>query len=204
MDGLAWATPWAEQRSTESVIVAGPMLRLRSLIASSWTLSRLLHGLRGRRLEGSAQEQVWYFAYGANMHDSAFQSRRKMRPLEWRAGRVFGYRLRFNLDGRPHGKSAPANLEPGPGSEVWGVLYRLTRQQLLQLDATEGSHYRHVELDGEDRDGGPLRAIAYIATGHATDGRPSLRYITLLREGARAHGLPDHWLRFLDQIRHAE
>ncbi len=180
------------------------MLRLRSLIASSWTLSRLFHWLQGRRLEGSPQEQVWYFAYGANMHESAFQGRRGMRPLEWRAGRVLGCRLRFNLDGRPLGKSAPANLEPDPDAEVWGVLYRLTRQQLLQLDATEGRRYRHLELDGEDMEGRSLRAIAYVATGNATDGKPSLRYITLLREGARAHGLPDHWIRFLDGIRHAE
>jgi hypothetical protein len=33
---------------------------------------------------------------------------------------------------------------------------------------------------------------------------PSLRYLTLLREGARAHGLPEHWLRFLDDVKHAQ
>jgi hypothetical protein len=53
-------------------------------------------------------------------------------------------------------------------------------------------------------DGNRLSAVTYIADGKETDGNPSLRYITLLRDGARAHGLPDHWLDHLDGVRHAE
>ena len=87
--------------------------------------------------------------------------------------------------------------------EVWGVLYRLTRHQLVQLDATEGARYRHVRATGEDIDGRPLKAVTYTAKGNAKDGNPSLRYITLLRSGARAHGLPAHWIRYLDGVEHA-
>ena len=180
------------------------MMRARRLIAKSWWLSRLFYRLRGRPLEGRPQEEVWYFAYGANMHDSVFQGWRGMRPLEWRAGRILGYRLRFNLDGRPVGKSAPANLSPDANAEAWGVLYRVTRHQLVQIDATEGMHYRHVWADAEDKDGRPLLAVAYLAAGKDTDGNPSLRYIKLLREGARAHELPEHWIRYLEGIKHAE
>ena len=180
------------------------MIRVRRLIAKSWSLSRLVHWLRGRPLEGPPEEEIWYLAYGANMHDSVFQGRRGMQPLEWRAGRIFGYRLRFNLEGRPVGKSAPANLEADPNGEVWGVLYRLTRRQLVQLDATEGTRYRHVWAHGEDKEGRPLRAVSYMAAGKETDGNPSLRYLTLLREGAPAHGLPEHWIRFLESVKHAE
>lgn len=180
------------------------MIHVRRLIAKAWWLSRLFYWLRGRSLEGRPQEEIWYLAYGANMHDSTFQGRRGMRPLEWRAGRMFGYRLRFNLEGRPVGKSAPANLSPDPGAEVWGVLYRLTRHQLVQLDATEGMRYRHVWANGEDKEGRPLQAVTYMAAGKETDGNPSLRYVTLLREGARTHGLPEHWIKFLDGIKHAE
>jgi hypothetical protein len=46
--------------------------------------------------------------------------------------------------------------------------------------------------------------VTYIARGKETDGNPSLRYLTLLREGARAHGLPEHWVRFLESVNHAE
>ncbi len=141
------------------------------------------------------------------MHDAAFRERRGMHPLEWRAGRLAGYRLRFNLDGRPRGRAAPANIEPDPGSEVWGVLYRITRAGLLHLDSTEGvpgGRYRHLWAEAEDAGGLAVRAVTYIADGKPEDGNPSLRYITLLRDGARAHGLPGHWRRFLDGVRHAE
>jgi gamma-glutamylcyclotransferase len=168
----------------------------------SWWLYRL-HGIR---LIGPPGEAVWYFAYGSNMHDSAFLEWRGMRPAEWRPGRVRGYRLRFNLDGRPRGKAAPANLSEDPRAEVWGVLYRITRRDLVRLDATEGvpwSRYRSLWLDAEDISGNMVRAVTYVAEGKEEDGYPSLRYLTLLRDGARAHGLPAHYIRFLEQVEHA-
>ena len=87
------------------------------------------------------------------------------------------------------------------------MLYRITRRDLVRLNASEGIpgwRYRTITLDLEDRDGQGLCAIAYIAEGKETDGRPSLRYITLLREGARANGLPKHWISLLDNVEHAQ
>jgi gamma-glutamylcyclotransferase len=181
--------------------------KVRRFVARSWTLSRLYYRLHGLVLAGRSGEQVWYFAYGANMHDKAFRGRRGMRPVDQRIGRIRGYRLRFNLEGRPKGRAAPANLAPDAGAEVWGVLYRVTRRDLLRLDATEGvpgRGYRPQQFEAEDQDGQLLSAIAYIAHGKETDGTPSLRYLTLLREGARANGLPGHWLQFLDSVEHAK
>ncbi len=183
------------------------MLELRRLIAKSWTLSRLRYRLHGIVLSGNPKDRVWYFAFGANMHDSAFLERRRMRPLEWRVGRLKGYRLRFNLEGRPRGKAAPANISPDAEAEVWGVLYLITRADLVHLDSTEGvpgRRYRHLWMEVEDIDGERLPAMTYIADGREEDGNPSLRYITLLRTGARAHGLPEHYLQFLESVRHAE
>ena len=180
---------------------------LRHRIARSWLLSRARSRLRGLHLAGQPTDEVWYFAYGANMHDNAFRERRGMRPLEWRAGRVQGYRLRFNLEGRPKGKAAPANICADPNAEVWGVLYRITRAGLVHLDATEGvpeRHYRQLGIDAQDIDGHALKAVTSIADGLEVDGQPSLRYLTLLRDGARAHGLPQRWLRLLDGIEHAQ
>jgi gamma-glutamylcyclotransferase len=187
------------------------MIRLRGkarrLVATSWTLSWFYYRLHGLTLAGWPGEQVWYFAYGANMHDRAFRKRRRMRPVDQRVGRLRGYRLRFNLEGRPKGRAAPANLSPDAEAEVWGVLYKLTRRDLLRLDSTEGvpgRGYRPQWFEAEDRDGRVLPAIAYIARGNEIDGYPSLRYLTLLREGARANGLPGHWLQFLDSVEHAK
>ena len=130
-----------------------------------------------------------------------------MRPLEWRAARIKGYRLRFNLDGIPKGKTAPANIRPDASAEVWGVLYRITRREMVRLNSTEGvpgGAYHPTWLAAEDVDGRTVDAMTYVAVGNAEDGRPSARYIALLRDGARAHGLPAAWLQFLDNVAPAD
>lgn len=191
------------------------MIRLRRflkrlwlpIILRVWPLARLWYWTWGLILEGRPDDEVWYFAYGANLNDSVFRGRRGMRPLEVRVGRVPGYRLRFNLHGGPRGRSAPANIEPSPGDEVWGALNRMTRRDMVWLNATEGVpgwRYRPVWFDAEDSDGRIVRAFSLMAEGLPEDGNPSLRYITLIRDGARQHGLPPHWIRKLDQIRAAE
>ena len=48
-----------------------------------------------------------------------------------------------------------------------------------------------------------IQAVTYLAQGTKVDGKPSLRYITLLRDGARAHGLPEDYLRLLESVEHA-
>jgi len=182
-------------------------IRWRRLATKSWMLSRWHYHWHGHQLLGRPSEPVWYFAYGSNMHHSAFRERRRMKPTEWRVGRLKGYRLRFNLEGRPIGKAAPANICPDGDCELWGVLYHITRRELLRLDSTEGvpgRNYRHVLVPVEGADGHIVTAVTYMANGKETDGVPSLRYMTLLRDGARAHGLPAAWLQFLDAVPHGE
>jgi cation transport regulator ChaC len=177
--------------------------RLRRVIARSWTMSRWYYRGHGLELKGRPTDTAWYFAYGSNMHDSAFLERRRMRPLEWRAGRLKGYRLRFNLDGTPKGKAAPANVRPDPDAEVWGVLYRITLREMVRLNSTEGvpgGAYHPTWLPVEDANGETIEAMTYVAVGNPEDGQPSLRYIKLLRDGAKAHGLPDAWLQLLESV----
>ncbi len=183
-------------------IMLRAFLKASGVIASSWTISWCWYRLHGIRLIGPPHEEVWYFAYGANMHDSAFRKMRGMNPSEWRPGLIRGYRLRFNLTA---GKTAYANVCPDPGAEVWGVLYKITRRDLVRLEATEGvpwGGYRPHWLHAEDASGAALPAATLMARGRNDDRTPSLRYLTLLREGARAHGLPAHYIQFLDQIEH--
>src|ERR1700758_3619850 len=199
--------PAAHRNQSRTPTGAGAFRRLRPklrrLIAKSWILSRCYYPLRGHRLSGRAKDEIWYFAYGANMHDSAFRVRRGIQPLEHRTGHIKGYRLRFHLEGRPRGKAAPANLHRDPDAEVWGVLYRITRRDLMRLDSTEGvpgRGYRHILVEVEDMDNRRVPAIAYMAQGKDVDGKPSRRYLMLLRDGARAHGLPEQYIRFLEGV----
>ncbi len=89
---------------------------------------------------------------------------------------------------------------------MWGVLYRISQRQLVRLNASEGIpgwRYQPLWLTAQDIGGSPLATVTYIAQGNREDGKPSLRYITLLREGARAHDLPAHWVAFLEGVEDA-
>ena len=90
------------------------------VVLRAWPLARLWYRIWGLTLDGHPDDTVWYFAYGANMHDSSFRERRGMRPVESRAGRVTGYRLRFNLEGRPrdgrHQPTSPLTMMPKSGA----------------------------------------------------------------------------------------
>ena len=168
-------------------------IRWRRLVAKSWLASRWQYRRHGLVLDGRPSDKVWYFAYGSNMDEGTFVGRRRLRPLEWRAGRIVGYRLRFNLEGWPKGKAAPANICPDADNEVWGVLYKITRRDLLRLNSTEGvpgRGYRPTWLNAVDMDGNPMTAITYIAVGKETDGNPSRRYISLLRRERSSTGCP--------------
>jgi gamma-glutamylcyclotransferase len=43
-----------------------------------------------------------------------------------------------------------------------------------------------------------------MTPGNEIDGQPSLRYIKLLRDGARAYRLPAHYIRFLESVDHEQ
>ena len=177
------------------------------IVIKSWPLTRLWYRAWGMTLEGAPEDPVWYFAYGSNLHDSTFLGWRRMLPSEWRVGRIAGYRLRFNYGGHPKGGSSPANVSRDEGDEVWGVLYRINRRELVRLNASEGvpgRGYRPLLLAAQDSGGNSIDAVVYVADGGEEDSQPSLRYITLLREGARAHGLPDHWIAYLESLNHVE
>ena len=51
--------------------------RWRKLLMRSWTLSRWHYSWYGMVLSGRPSDPVWYFAYGSNMHHSAFRERLK-------------------------------------------------------------------------------------------------------------------------------
>jgi gamma-glutamylcyclotransferase len=66
-----------------------------------------------------------------------------------------------------------------------------------------GRGYRHLAVHAENVSGARLAAVTYIAAGKAVDGQPSMRYLSLLRDGARAHGLRADYIAFLEGVEQA-
>jgi cation transport regulator ChaC len=146
-----------------------------------------------------AQDAHWYFGYGSNMHPAIFLDRRQMHPLLTRTARLENYNLCFNLPIGP-GERGVANIEPESGARTCGVLYLLTPEELGRLDRTEGVHfgaYHRIRVAVLVEDGARVPAFTYRASVTREGRKPSARYLRLLVEGARLHGLPRDYVQFL-------
>jgi len=167
-----------------------------------WPVCRLWVRLRrGRVPPPSVPDPVWYFAFGSNMNERLFRERRHMTPIETRIGRLANHRLCFSAAGgmRP-GVSAPADIADDPGGTVHGVLYLLPLRKFVRLDASEGTQYGYLWTEAEDGEGNKLPVVTYKLRWPASEGRPSLRYLNLLREAAHQRGLPQEYTAFLDGV----
>ena len=149
---------------------------------------------------GEAADAVWYFGYGSNMSRAIFCERRGMRPLATRWGWLEGWRLCFDLPIGP-GERAVANVQPEAGTRTYGVLYLLASEELDRLDRSEGvprGFYRRIPIEvvvgGEER----VAAFTYQSSWTVAGRKPSARYLGLLVAGAREHGLPAEYVRFLE------
>jgi gamma-glutamylcyclotransferase len=150
-------------------------------------------------MQDETESVTWYFSYGSNMNRAIFVDRRGMHPLQTRPARLDDYRLCFNLPVGP-GERAVANLESQAGAHAWGVLYLITAAEFDHLDRTEGvpsSAYRRIPVDVTIEGGQRVAAFTYQSDKNIGGRKPSPRYIGLLIEGARQHGLPSDYLQFL-------
>jgi cation transport regulator ChaC len=145
---------------------------------------------------------LWYFAYGSNLCRATFIERRGMYPLAVRRARLDGYRLTFDLPVGP-GERGVANLTLDPTAATWGVCYLLEPAACAHLDRTEGvdrGYYRRVDVSVVEEHGAPLAAFAYQGAVSVPGRKPSARYLGLLLAGAREHGLPAEWVRYLEGL----
>lgn len=92
-----------------------------------------------------------------------------------------------------------ATVEPFAGSEVHGVLWRVSDSDLATLDRAEGvpERYRRDRLQVLTNDG-PVDAWVYV--DHRVEpGHPREGYLERIIDGAGHHGLPTRWVDFLNR-----
>jgi len=152
---------------------------------------------------------VRYFAYGSNMQSHTLRSRRTIEPASAIAARAFGWRLVLDKPSIMIAEEGMANIVADSGSEVCGVLYDITEDDLVHLDLTEGvliGNYARVEIAVrplaettgtivED-----IRAFTFVSEHRREGILPSLRYMQLLVEGALEHGLPPSYVKWLQGL----
>ena len=90
-----------------------------------------------------------------------------------------------------------ATVEPLAGTQVHGVLWEVSDDDLATLDGAEGVpvRYRRDRLIVQT-DGGPSPAWVYI-DHRVTPGPPRPGYLPRIIDAAVHHGLPQRWIDFL-------
>ncbi len=146
-----------------------------------------------------AQSTVWYFAYASNM-SRAQVVQRAGAPAEEKLARLDHYELNFDKVAR--GGTGTANIVPAEGKVVWGVLYRVSEQQLKALDRFEAvpEHYRRSEVAVMDSQGNKISAQVYLARKVRKGLKPERAYLQRILEGAEEHNLPGDYLEQLRKI----
>jgi len=151
---------------------------------------------------------VIYFAYGSNLHPGQMFERCPGHQTLG-IGRLPGHRLGFPRFS-PVRRCATAGIEPHPVESVWGVLYRLSDDDLPVLHYHEGydphgapENNRHTVTEiAVVRPGAAVAqtAMTYVAVADGTDQMPSRDYVDTILDGARYHQLPRAWLLFLERV----
>ncbi|CAE7226447.1 kif4 [Symbiodinium microadriaticum] len=173
---------------------------------------------------GGGHDQVWTFAYGANM-GLAKMHLLGIHPFKSLVGLLPHHELIFDrslADGI--NEPAFANIrhiedptDPAAVSPVHGVVHAISQKELTALDSSEAPLYHRVQMPVQvSTPHGPheVKAWTYVGDGssgsaeaghrtvHSDEGAPSARYAKLVLCGAKERSLPEWYqerlLRSLD------
>jgi hypothetical protein len=94
-----------------------------------------------------------------------------------------------------------ANIFPEEGSDVWGVVYQVSKQDLVLLDNFEDGYRRAPVLVHPINDGNrPLESLVYIAPKEDAPPPPNAEYKRLMLAGALHWCLPNEYRLMLENI----
>jgi hypothetical protein len=152
----------------------------------------------------ASADELFTFVYGSDMHPDQI-SAICSRPETVCLARLADHRLSFH-GYAPMWDGAVETVAPEPGSEVWGVLHRLTKSDAQRLDAwhdarLDGSGpYFHFPAMVTDLAGTPCKALLYKKDILGPQASPSREYLDFIREGARLRGAPESCLAALAAV----
>lgn len=168
-------------------------LRLSAEFGLEWEfavdlLKRLVHDGKLVALERSLNPRtLLYFSYGSCMCRPSF--RETIPKFELIGEAVLkDYRLGFTHRSTVRGGGV-ADIVPEPGSEVRGILYRVPRVDLPELDEREGVSFGHYQREWVGVEALGVRfdlVLTYTVVNKAPkDIRPSEEYAGLIIDGAK-------------------
>ena len=149
------------------------------------------------------KQALHYFAYGSNMHPQRLEQRvPSSRALTW--ARLAHHRLCFHKNGKDGSGKCNVLFTGDARHQVCGVVYRMCAGERHLLDAAEGlgAGYDLTRQTVVCHQGHEHEVFFYVATPTHIDDRlqPFAWYKQLVVDGARAHGLPAHYLAQLREV----
>ena len=97
-----------------------------------------------------------------------------------------------------------ANIFAEPGSEVWGIVYDVSEQELAVLDGFEDGYRRKkVQVLSTGNGRSSIEVLVYIAERENNVPLPSSEYRQLIIAGARYWNIPEMYLLVLEQLQAA-
>ena len=149
-----------------------------------------------------------YFAYGSNLDPKQMRNRCPQ-SQEGPVGLLRGYRLGFTFYSAGWGGGA-ADIVPDSDGEVWGLIYRLSRNDLRYLDSYEGhpTKYRRFQVAVDTSDGLITGVWTYAVVDKEPFVPPTPSYLAVLTHAAEHYRFPAWYRSFLQstdiQLRNTE
>ena len=106
---------------------------------------------------------------------------------------------RVTLDKPGSDGSGKANLRAFRAEAAWGVVYEINAADWDTLDRCERG-YARVAIEVETDAGERISATTYVAVRVSEDAVAWDWYKRLIVEGAREHGLPEHYVATLEAL----
>ena len=148
-----------------------------------------------------------YFGFGSNLEAARLHIHcPSARFLS--IARLANHRLAFSIESKNTWHGGVADVRPEAGSEVWGALWLIDEEHSEPLDRQEGLFrdppaYQRLRVQLETPAGDLITCRSYqVANPHPDGYLPSPAYLDTMLRGARAIGLPQHYIAALEAIEH--
>ena len=142
-----------------------------------------------------------YFSYGSFL-DSETLKRHCPKAVYKGKALLPNWEVQFNFMSRTY-KGGVTGIEPAAAKLVRGVLYEVDTDELLHLDSIEGvpdGIYFRQTIYVIDESGKAVKAATYRTTNPKGPFKPTKRYLGLMVNGAKEHGLEADYIKELETI----
>jgi len=154
----------------------------------------------------ATDELVWSFGFGSNMDVEALKTKKQLDVKDHTRAILKDWELFFNGRAIPKAEPSFAGIRPKKGSEVHGVAFCISKEDLVKLDQVERGYNKEwtefVSYEGKVLKNG----FVYVGKNGFEESedksacKPSRRYLGVLVKGATQANLKPEYIRKLKNI----